>query len=77
MFPYQATIDRLAKYTEKIYVTTVSTDNEKRTFASLNGDILFSCKSGTTYTVTGSNNSLILKESEWFKKNRKWPTTYK
>lgn len=75
MFPYQVTIDRLAKYTEKIYVTTVSTDNEKRTFASLNGDILFSCKSGTTYTVTGSNNSLILKESEWFKKNRKWPTT--
>lgn len=72
MFPAQATIDRMGIYTEKIYVTTRSTDGDKG-FTSMNGDITFYCEKGTDYTVTGSNNSLILKDTDWFKANRTWP----
>lgn len=31
MFPSQAFVDRVSKYTEKIYVTTIVSDNEKAT----------------------------------------------
>ena len=71
-FPYQETIDRLAKHTDKIYVTTVTTDGHKG-FKSMNGNIAFACANGIEYTVTGSNNSTILKETEWFRENRTWP----
>ena len=73
MFPAQAAINRIAKYTDKVYVTTVVSDNEKG-YTSLNGNINFHCAKGKEYTVIGSNNSVILKESDWFKNNRTWPT---
>ena len=73
-FPAQAAINRLGKYTDKIYVTTLSIDYKEKTYTSMNGNILFYCASGTAYTVTGSNNNTILKDTEWFKKNRTWPT---
>ena len=73
-FPYQEAIDNIAKYTDQIFVTTVSTDNDKKIFAPLNGSICFKSENGKEYTVTGSNNSTILKETEWFKNNRTWPT---
>ena len=72
-FPAQAAINRLGKYTDKIYVTTVY-DEEKK-YKSLNGNITFKSLKGLDYTVTGSNNSIILKDSDWFKANRTWPTT--
>lgn len=71
-FPAQAAINRLGKYTEKIYVTTVY-DEEKK-FKSLNGIITFNSPNGKDYTVTGSNNSTILKDTDWFKANRTWPS---
>ena len=73
MFPAQAAVNRMAKWTENIYVTTVVADDSKG-YKSLNGNINFHSDKGTTYLVTGSNNSVILKESEWFKNNRTWPT---
>ena len=73
MFPAQAAINRLGVYTDKIYVTTVVADDEKG-FQSMNGNICFHSDSGSTYTVTGSNNSTILKDTAWFKSNRTWPT---
>ena len=73
MFPAQAAIDRLGKYTEKIYVTTVVTDAEPG-YTSMNGNICFHCTNGKDYTVTGSNNNTILKETEWFKAHRTWPS---
>lgn len=73
MFPAQAAINRLGKYTEKIYVTTV-VDEEKK-YKSLNGNITFYSLKGKNddYTITGSNNSTILKDTDWFKANRTWP----
>lgn len=73
MFPAQAAINRLGKWTDKIYVTTVISDDEKK-YKSMNGDITFYSENGTSYTVTGSNNSTILKDTEWFKANRTWPS---
>ena len=73
MFPAQAAINRLGKYTDKIYVTTV-VDEEKK-YKSMNGIITFSSPNGKDYTVKGSNNSTILKDTEWFKANRTWPNS--
>ena len=73
MFPAQAAVDRIAKYTDKVYVTTVVSDDEKG-YKSMNGNINFHCTNGQEYTVTGSNNSTILKDTDWFKANRTWPS---
>ena len=72
-FPAQDAVNRMAKYTDKIYVTTVDSDDDKG-YKSMNGNINFHCESGQQYTVTGSNNSTILKDTEWFRNNRTWPT---
>lgn len=72
-FPAQDAVNRIAKYTDKVYVTTVESSDDKG-YKSLNGNINFHCEDGHAYTVTGSNNSVILKDSEWFKANRTWPT---
>ena len=72
-FPAQDAVNRIAKYTDKVYVTTVESDDDKG-YKSLNGTITFHCAVGKEYTVTGSNNSIILKETEWFKANRTWPS---
>ena len=73
MFPAQVAVNRIAKYTDKVYVTTVVSDDDKG-YKSLNGNINFHCEKGKEYTVTGSNNSVILKDTDWFKNNRTWPT---
>ncbi len=75
-FPSQATVDRLAKYTDKIYVTSLATDivlQPKKSWnvVSMNGDIVVR-SNGIDFSVTGSNNSTILKETAWFKENRRW-----
>ena len=73
MFPAQAAIDRIGKYTEKVYVTTVAIEAEPK-HASLNGNINFHSDKGQDYLVTGSNNNTILKDTDWFKSNRTWPS---
>ncbi len=37
----------------------------------MNGNIVVR-SNGIDFSVTGSNHSLILKETEWFKANRTW-----
>lgn len=73
-FPAQVSINRMAKWTDKIYVTTLMKDYKNGDYESLNGIINFHSDKGQEYTVTGSNNSIILKDTEWFKNNRTWPT---
>ena len=76
-FPTQEFINRVAPYTDKIYVTTLCTDNEKGTFQSMNGNIVvLTDKSGLT-VVCGSGDNRILKEWEWFRQNRTWPSNGK
>ncbi len=71
MFPSQAFVDRVAKYTDKIYVTTIVSDNEQG-FTSMNGNIVVS-SNGKTLTVVCSANDLKFKDTDWFKANRVWP----
>lgn len=71
-FPTQEFINRVAHYTNNIYATTISTDNDKKTYQSMNGTICFS-SNGTSYSVCCSNNNTVLKDTEWFKNNRVWP----
>ena len=73
-FPAQAAINRMAKHTDQIFVTTLMNDYASGNYTSLNGNINFHSEKGETYVVTGSNNSKILKETDWFSANRTWPS---
>ena len=71
-FPASIVLKNIAKYTDKVYVTTMGTiehNGEKYIdtgYTSLNGDIVVnSNKNGIS--VTGSNNNKILKETDWYK----------
>lgn len=75
MFPTQAFCDRIASYTDKVYVTTLCVDYENAVFESMNGNIVV--RSGEGVTVTGSANTTPLKDTEWFKKSRLCPEAWK
>ncbi len=79
MFPTQAFINRIAKYTDKIYVTTLAkykvgkvkeTDNEETLicvgYESMNGNIVVSLNEKNELIVNCSNNNTILKDTDWF-----------
>ena len=70
-FPAQAFIDRVAKYTDKIYCTTLIVDYDKNEFTSMNGNIVFYVKENELKLYC-SNNDTILKDTDWFKANRTW-----
>lgn len=83
-FPYQASIDHIGKYTDKIYVTSVATglpeyDPVTGNFASksyggyesMNGNIVFYTQNGSL-KLWCSNNTTVLKDTEWFQKYRIW-----
>ncbi len=74
-FPAQEFVDRVAKYTDNVYVTTMvgATDDE---FMSMNGNIVFKCVDGTI-SLNCSNNNTKLKDTDWFKNNRTCPDQWK
>ena len=75
MFPSQAFVDRIAPYTDKVYVTTVITDDGKG-YTSMNGNIVVSTQNGEIQ-VNCSNNNVIFKDTDWFKNNRIMPSAWK
>jgi beta-lactamase superfamily II metal-dependent hydrolase len=74
MFPSQAFVDRVAPYTDKIYVTTMVTDDGG--YQSMNGNIIVT-SDGTEVSVACSNNDILFKDTDWFKKNRTMPDAWK
>lgn len=64
VFPTQEFINRVAKYTDQVYVTSYY-DEKELTFKSLNGNIVVSCD-GSSVAVAASNNLTKLKDSAWF-----------
>ena len=82
-FPSQAFVDRVAPYTDAVYVTTVGTVTyneskgkyEDTGFASMNGVITVLSHAGEV-TVTCSNNNTKLKDTDWFKANRTCPSAW-
>lgn len=74
MFPSQDFIDRIAPYTDKVYVTTIIAKNEGG-YTSLNGNIVVTSNNGAL-TVLCSNNTTLFKDTEWFKYNRTCPEAW-
>ena len=74
-FPTQEFIDRIAVYTDKVYVTTMMIDVSRNTFGPLNGNVIFSVKEGEI-TIICSGDDRILKETEWFKEFRTTPAAW-
>ncbi len=73
-FPAQEFIDRVSVYTENIYCTTLITDYKAdgaAAYTSMNGNIVFYTEKGEL-KLRCSNNTTILKDTEWFIANRKW-----
>lgn len=69
-FPSQAFTDRVAKYTEQVFVTYIVSDNQQG-YTSMNGNIVVCSKNGAV-TVRCSNNAILFKDTEWFKSHRTW-----
>lgn len=69
-FPSQAFIDRVSVYTENVYCTTLMIDYKAGEYTSMNGNIVFYYDKGLKLFC--SNNTTILKDTEWFKENRVW-----
>ncbi len=75
-FPTQDFIDRVAPYTDKVYVTTLCTDYENGKFTSMNGNItLTSDTSGVRVDCSGDPR--LLRESDWFAACRTCPKEWK
>lgn len=75
-FPTQAFVDRV--YTKnagtQVFVTSLCVDYDANKFTSMNGNIVI-CSTGNSVTRYFSNNPTELRETEWFKTNRKLPYT--
>lgn len=75
-FPTQEFINNVAPYTDKVYVTSISTNNETKAFSSLNGNITVTV-GASGFEIVCSGSERILKDSEWFKANRICPDEWK
>ncbi|MBO5416354.1 MAG: MBL fold metallo-hydrolase [Clostridia bacterium] len=75
-FPTQAFVDRIAPYTDKVYVTTICEDFDNDEFESMNGNITVTSGAGGV-SVECSANETLLKDTAWFKKNRECPEEWK
>ncbi len=64
MFPTQEFINRIAKYTDRVYITTLFNETTL-TNESMNGNIIVSCD-GQTIGLKASNNLTKLKDTTWF-----------
>jgi len=74
-FPTQQFIDRIAGYTDKVYITTLMVDYKNNKFESMNGNVVFSVKDGEV-AIACSSNDLLLKDTDWFKENRVTPAAW-
>ena len=75
-FPTQDFVDRIAPYTDKVYVTTLCLDFDEDRFESMNGNIKVISGKGDII-IECSNNNTILKETAWFRQERTCPASWK
>ena len=76
IFPSQAFVDRVAPYTDKVYITTLILDYSAGIYGSMNGNIVLIISAGGI-TVACSNNNTKLKDTQWFKDNRATPSYWR
>ena len=77
-FPTQDFINRIAPYTDQVYVTMMSKNGSyaAANVEPMNGNIVYSCIDGEI-SVNCSNNNTVLKDTDWFKNNRTCPDAWK
>jgi len=64
IFPTQKFIDRISKYTDRVYVTTLFNEETMKN-ESMNGNIIIS-SNGNYIGIYATNNLIKLKDTEWF-----------
>ncbi len=74
-FPTQLFINRIAPYTDKVYVTTICEDYKKDKFESMNGNIVIRSIDGDVAVICSASTD-VLKESKWFEKHRTMPKAW-
>ncbi len=74
-FPTQAMIDRVAQYTDRVYVTSLGDESAEGGYVSMNGNIVVKSGRGGV-TVECSDNDTLLKDTQWFKENRTTPSAW-
>ena len=74
-FPTQDFVDRIAPYTDLVYVTTLCTDYQNDQYTSMNGNIKVTSNASGVY-VECSNVDTILKKWDWFRENRTCPIAW-
>lgn len=74
-FPTQAMIDRVAQYTDRVYVTSLGDESAEDGYTSMNGNIVVTSNRGGV-TVACSASDALLKDTEWFKQNRTTPSAW-
>lgn len=75
-FPTQEFVNRVAPYTDKVFVTTLCENYEEKTFTSMNGIITVTVRNGVL-TLNCSNSNKVLKEWAWFREHRDCPDAWK
>ncbi len=75
-FPTQKTINNIAPYTDKVYITSLCIDYDSKSFTSFNGNIVVESDTRGV-NVVGSNHSTILRLTDWFIQNRTTPDAWK
>lgn len=81
-FPTQQFVNNVARYTDKVYVTTQADFycdkgwSSKGTVKPMNGNVVFTCDNGNVLMYF-SNNDTKLKDTDWFKEKRTCPDEWK
>ena len=74
-FPTQEFLNRVAKHTNAVYVTSLCVDYKSNSFTSMNGNIAVCANlADASAIVYCSNNTTLLKDTDWFKNNRNTDT---
>lgn len=76
-FPGQDVINRVSNYTDRFYVTTEGSFEDKNYHVPLNGNVVFSYDENGVENVTFSASSEKLKNTAWFLANRSMPESWK
>jgi beta-lactamase superfamily II metal-dependent hydrolase len=75
-FPTQAFIDRIAPYTDEVYVPWVVLNDAEKTYEAMNGVVIICGDEARTWVICEENNE-VLADTEWFKENRTCPDAWK
>lgn len=75
-FPTQQFVDRISLHTDKVFVTSLCINYNENNFTSMNGNIVVCSDTGETTSIFCSNNTTLLKDTDWFKTNRTTPVAW-